>query len=288
MSLIPRDYLNSVVAIGVDNSINSSSQEKQWIATGFLVSMSEPNNINDSTVYLVTNKHVFNNRKLVYIRFNSVNGDFVRDYQVNLVDNYGNKIYTEHPNNDVDIVAMQINPLKLIGDSAVWSAFDLNNNALDLIKMNNTGVDEGSMVYSLGFPMNLVGVYKTPICRYGCISRISDAFLRPNKAYFYLVDVHSFPGNSGGPIINKAENVSVNNTPYNPTTNLIGILSANIQYKDVLVSQQTQEIRMVQTENSGLTVVHPVDKIREVVLLDWDRHRLHTNDFQKTNDEKDR
>ena len=45
---------------------------------------------------------------------------------------------------------------------------------------------------------------------------------------------------------------------------------------------------MVQTENSGLTVVHPVDKIREVVLLDWDRHRLHTNDFQKTNDEKDR
>ena len=80
----------------------------------------------------------------------------------------------------------------------------------------------------------------------------------------------------------------MNNTPYNPTTNLIGILSANIQYKDVLVSQQTQEIRMVQTENSGLTVVHPVDKIREVVLLDWDRHRLHTNDFQKTNDEKDR
>ena len=65
MSLIPRDYLNSVVAIGVDNSINSSSQEKQWIATGFLVSMSEPNNINDSTVYLVTNKHVFNNRKVV-------------------------------------------------------------------------------------------------------------------------------------------------------------------------------------------------------------------------------
>ena len=28
---------------------------------------------------------------------------------------------------------------------------------------------------------------------------------------------------------------------------------------------------MIQTENSGLTIVHPVDRIKEVVELEWQR-----------------
>jgi len=28
---------------------------------------------------------------------------------------------------------------------------------------------------------------------------------------------------------------------------------------------------MVQTENSGLTIVHPVDRIKEVVEIEWTR-----------------
>ena len=273
MSLIPRNFLNAVVAIGIDNVIGEKI-EKQWIATGFLVGLQEPNNPNSSTVYLVTNKHVFERVRLVYIRFNSVNGEFVRDYPIPLIDESGHRLFTEHPKSDVDIVAMQINPNQLIRDSAIWSAFDLDSNALNINMMMRSGVDEGSIVYSLGFPMNLVDAYKTPICRYGCISRISDAFLRQENVDFYLVDVHSFPSNSGGPIINKPENISLQGTLCNPSANLIGILSKNIQYQDVLVSQQTHQIQMVQSENSGLTIVHPVDRIREVVMLDWDRHRM--------------
>lgn len=54
---------------------------------------------------------------------------------------------------------------------------------------------------------------------------------------------------------------------------LLGVLSAYIPYRDILISQQTGETKMVQTENSGLTIVYPVDRIKEVVLLDWNRHR---------------
>ena len=54
---------------------------------------------------------------------------------------------------------------------------------------------------------------------------------------------------------------------------LVGVLSAYIPYRDILISQQTGETKMVQTENSGLTIVYPVDRIKEVVLLDWSRHR---------------
>ena len=38
-----------------------------------------------------------------------------------------------------------------------------------------------------------------------------------------------------------------------------------------MVSQQTGEAQMIQTENSGLTIVHPVDRIKEVVELEWKR-----------------
>lgn len=272
MSLIPRDYLNAVVAIGV-NSVVEGKTQKNWRATGFFVKFSEPNDPNNSTFYLITNKHVFYNIEDVIISVNAKYGDPVKDYPISLYDQSGNKLYTEHPNINVDIVAMQINPQRLIDDGAIWFAFDLYGNSLDLTMMMQTGVDEGSMVYSLGFPMNLVGEYKTPICRYGCISRISDAFLIPTDANCYLVDVHSFPGNSGGPIINKPENVALQGTASNLSANLIGVLSKNIQYEDYLISGQTNQISMVQRENSGLTIVHPVDRIREVVLLDWNRHR---------------
>lgn len=56
-------------------------------------------------------------------------------------------------------------------------------------------------------------------------------------------------------------------------TRLLGVLSAYISYRDVLISQQTQEVKMVQTENSGLTIVYSVNRIKAVVLLDWNRHR---------------
>lgn len=274
MSLIPKGFINSVVAIGVDRIV-AGKTEKVWIATGFLVSMQENNN-QQATVYLVTNKHVFQNKTVVYIRFNSINGAFVRDYPVALRDSMGRKMYTEHPKEGVDIVAMQLNPNYLISEGAIWGAIDLRCNSLDLQAMMLTGVDEGCFIYALGFPMELVGEYKAPICRLGCISRVSDAFLNPQDAISYIVDVHTFPGNSGGPIISRPENLSLMQTPSNPAANLIGILSAYIPYKDVLISQQTQDIRMVQTENSGLTIVHPVDRIKEVVLLDWDKHRQYT------------
>ena len=87
-----------------------------------------------------------------------------------------------------------------------------------------------------------------------------------------LIDAQTFPGNSGGPIISRPEPLSIMGTPSNNSSNLIGILSAYLPYKDVLISQQTGEVQMVQTENSGLTVVHPVDRIKEVVEMEWQRN----------------
>ena len=119
--------------------------------------------------------------------------------------------------------------------------------------------------------MNLVDVIKAPICRLGCISRVRDAFICHEQYPTFLIDAQTFPGNSGGPIVSRPEQMRIKGTPTNDKSNLIGILSSYIPYKDILVSQQTGEPRMIQTENSGLTVVHPVDRIKEVVELEWKR-----------------
>lgn len=94
--------------------------------------------------------------------------------------------------------------------------------------MQNTGVNEGSLVYALGFPMDLVAPIKVPICRLGCISRVTDAFLLKKGTPIFLVDTQTFPGNSGGPIVSRPEHISIGGTPSNTSANLIGILSAYI------------------------------------------------------------
>lgn len=270
MAIIPEQFMDAVVAIGVDQF--DAAGKRIWIGSGFIVGRKELQNSNFSTYYIVTNKHVIGNLRRIYVRFNSLIGDFIKDYNIILYNNMDQPLFSAHPNAETDIVAIQFTPQTLINSRSIWGAFDLSDHALTLKQMQSTGVEEGSFVYALGFPMNLVHEIKSPICRLGCISRIRDAFLLPQNNPIFLVDAQTFPGNSGGPIISRPEQMSIMGTPSNNFSNLIGILSAYLPYKDVLISQQTGEVRMIQTENSGLTVVHPVDRIKEVVEIEWQRN----------------
>lgn len=266
MSIIPMGFLNAVVALGV-----GTEDESRWIGTGFLVQRKEKNNPEKSTIYLITNKHVIANQMTLKMRFNSTDSSLVKDYNISLYNGDGTPRFSSHPNAESDVIAMRINPNALINDNSIWDAFDLEDHALTLAQMQDTGVNEGSLVYSLGFPMSLVGDIKTPICRLGCISRIYDAFVLKHETPLFLVDAQVFPGNSGGPIINRPEQMSLVGTATNDKANLIGILSSYLPYEDTLISLQTGKPRMVQSENSGLTIVHPVDRIKEVVEIEWQR-----------------
>lgn len=267
MAIIPEFFLNAVVAIGVE----LPSHEKAWIGTGFIVGRNEKDNPELRTCYLISNKHVFEKKNSIIVRFNSVGDQPILDYPIRLRDENNNKLYSEHPDEDIDIAAIQLIPQILIKDKSIWGAFNLENNALTLAQMQSTGVMEGSLIYSLGFPMNLVDNIKTPICRLGCISRVSDAFVNKENCKFFLTDVQTFPGNSGGPIIYRPETTTIAGTPTNTSANLIGILSGYITYRDTLVSQQTGRLMMITEENSGLTIVHPVDRIKEVVEIEWNK-----------------
>lgn len=267
MAIIPSFFLDAVVAL----SVESVNNEKHCIGTGFIVARKEKNNPELSTYYIVTNKHVIQNQRYIYVRFNSLGETLVKDYRVDLYDENNMPTFSAHPHDKTDVIAFQILPQTLINDKSIWGAFDLDDHALILEQMHSTGVEEGTLVYALGFPMDLVDTIKAPICRLGCISRVKDAFVLKKSTPTFLVDAQTFPGNSGGPIISRPEPVSIGGTPHNSSANLIGILSAYIPYRETLYSQQTGNARMIQEENSGLTIVHPVDRIKEVVELEWKR-----------------
>lgn len=268
MAIIPPFFMDAVVSLGV----MFPDGKKMWTGTGFLVSRKEKGYPTKATVYIITNKHVVENQSLLFVRFNRKENSGVKDLPMPLVDEKGNRCYSEHPNPKVDVVAIQINPNIIVTNHLSLNYFILDDHAITLEEMKNTGVNEGSLVYALGFPMNLVNdSVKAPICRLGCIARVADAFMIPNSAEQYLVDVHTFPGNSGGPIVNRPEHISIDGTPSNAKANLIGILSAYIPYREALFSRQTGRDRMIQEENSGLTIVHPVDRIKETVELEWQR-----------------
>lgn len=145
-------------------------------------------------------------------------------------------------------------PLHNESDADAMTSSDLRNN----------GVEEGSLIYMLGYPMGLVNQYSSlPICRLGCIARIGEAQIQ--EQHNILVDIQNFPGNSGSPIINRPELISISGTQNLDRSVLVGIVHSYIPYQETLINSQTGKMVEIRSENSGLALVHPVEYIREII-----------------------
>ena len=78
------------------------------------------------------------------------------------------KLYYEHPNTYVDIAIIPLNG-KFITDSNIdFAAFDIDKHAMTSEELRFEGVDEGTLIHMLGFPIGLVNINSNlPICRLG-------------------------------------------------------------------------------------------------------------------------
>lgn len=268
MSIIPRFFMEATVALG-----RSATPAPQWCATGFVVGRFEGvlNGIDKFSTYLITNKHVVENEGKMVIQVNLVNG--VKEYLIDLFDEHSAPKYSVHQSADVIACHININPA--LSEGAQLPFFDLRQHSLTLQQMRDTGVCEGGLAYTLGFPVSIANDFvnttvKSPICRMGCISRVENVY-HDSRAKYFLIDATTFPGNSGGPVISRPESLSITDTPYNTSANLIGLVSAYLPYREILCSTQTHQQRMINEENSGLTVVVSVDCIKEVVEIERTR-----------------
>lgn len=269
VAIIPKFFFDATVAIGIE-----IEDDVKCIGTGFLVGRKEDDNTDNYTIYLITNYHVVEKKDSVVVRFNQKNSGNCRDYNITLTED-NNELFSKHK--AADIIAIRISPDFLKVNNSEYNWFALDNHALTLSQMRETDVVEGCIVYSLGFPINMIGTNrKTPICRIGCISRVSDLFEKGNTNNEFLIDLQTLPGNSGAPVINRPESSHIEGTTHNSSSNLIGIIVGTIDYSekcDVSENCEEKTCAKLYEKNSGFAVVHPVDTIIEVVEQEYYRRR---------------
>lgn len=263
MALIPKFFLDCVVAIGVP----SEKEQVKWIASGFLYGdfVKELDEAIRYNVYLITNRHVFEELKQVFLRFNPRAKEPAKTYLLDLVDKQSKKkLWAPHPNSNIDIAVEPVN-IKLLREEGIQFAyFQSDQHVATLDKIGEVGITEGDFVYTLGFPMGLVGPERNyVIARSGNIARIQDAIDR--KSNEFLIDAFTFPGNSGGPVVTKPEAIAIQNTKAISSAYLVGVIQSYVPYQDVAVSTQTQQPRVIFEENSGLTAVIPIDFVIEAI-----------------------
>lgn len=207
MSIIPNDYFKCVLALGRE-------PESKWIATGFLCSKV----VGEKQYhFLVTNKHVFEDKKELYVRLYNKKTKEYESLRVSLVGPQGGMLYSAHPTEDVS--AAVIHAGLLIDEGFTWIGFDVEKGMMSSSDYYDEGGDVGSRVFMLGFPMGLVDINKNaPICRGGYLARKEETG--------YLLDIQNFPGNSGSPIISCPELVAVPGTKAMKSCALIGIVSS--------------------------------------------------------------
>lgn len=266
MAMIPPFFMDCVVAIGVDDP----GGKRSWVASGFLygerTTVKETARTKAYRVYLITNRHVLEGWKRVYLRFNPQSDEPAVESPVDLLDSQGKPLWTVHPNSEIDVAAIPIN-FQALRDHALQVAFfQADQHVATTGKLNELGVVEGDFVYVLGFPMGLAGDRRgTVIVRSGTLARIRDTLKGTNPRF--LVDAFVFPGNSGGPVILKPEAAAIEGTPAQNAAYLIGIVYSYVPYQDVAMSLQTKRPRVVFEENSGLAAVYPIDFVKETVRL---------------------
>jgi len=260
MALIPPFFLDCVVSIGV-----AKQGQKNWIGTGFIVGRPFED-VNGKKLYhtfLVTNKHVLENKRNIILRFNSLENSPALDYPIDLYPD-GQSIWVGHTSPSVDIAAFYINPETLKNDAAQFQFFRMDEHTMSVTDMKSCGVSEGDGIFVLGFPMGIVAPQQNyVIARTGAIARIRDVI--EGQQAPYLIDATIFPGNSGGPVVIRPEAIAIHGTETIKRAALIGIVKSYVPYKDVAISQQTGKPRVIFEENSGLALVETVDNIVSTV-----------------------
>jgi len=263
--------MDCVVAIGIQQKSNNKVN-KTWIGTGFLFGKFAKAHADDPakkdyTVYLVTNKHVIKRHRSIILRFNPQTNQPAKDYPVNLYDKEGVQLWTGHANPNVDVAVLRINLQPIHAEGMKYGLFKSDTDAITSVDMQTNGLSEGDFIYALGFPMGLVSKDRQHVMvRSGIIARIRDLYEK--RSSDYTVDAFVFPGNSGGPIITKPEMISIQGTSPYRKASLVGIIKSYIPYQDVAISKQTSRPRVIFEENTGLSLVEPVDRILETIELD--------------------
>lgn len=266
MALLAPHFLNSVVAIGA-KADDAPDSDIQWIGTGFIYGANADASGSKLYPFLVTNQHVLEGAGTFAVKMNRRDGQPANAYPFSLESVRHN--ITTHPDG-LDVVVLRIPADVWNVDQAATSVIP-ESQSLSRESALEIGMSEGDGVFAIGFPMGLVGYEDqiVPIVRQGCLARVQDWL--SGRSRNILIDTNIFPGNSGGPVFLRPTTVAIDGTKANSTSYLIGMASGYIPYREMATSSQTNRIRAVFEENSGIAEIVPSDVIMETIQIAMQR-----------------
>ena len=110
MTLLPPGFLDNVIAIGG----RTPEGKTFWIASGFLYGHKILGKDDQYDIFLVTCKHVLQDKKSIVIRLNNQDGQTSKEFDVYLQDKEGKNNYFIHQNKEIDCALLHLSPRKLI------------------------------------------------------------------------------------------------------------------------------------------------------------------------------
>ena len=256
MALIPAGYMKAIVSLGI------SEDSFAHVGTGFLYHhpLWEKEGRTHYHPFLVTNKHVLDGG-IRDIRFNHPG---YGSLEILSIESVTDGDWTVHPNGaDVAVIPLLSPGPLTLGRKVMESEIFLGDVGTPSDE-EFARIVEGNGIFLIGFPLGLTGdAFNYPIVRSGVISRIQDWFSGLEDTF--LIDAPAFPGNSGGPVIVRPDTAAISGTIPITHALLIGMVSQNIRSREVAVSAQTGEQRVVFLENTGLSRVVPVSAIKDTL-----------------------
>lgn len=278
MALLHPNFLKSLVAIG-DRSRNEFNCKATGFLIGFIVRNSKDPEKRKYRVFLATNRHVFEGREFVDLRFNKKNGKS-KVFRQSLRFSNQEPRWLAHRYKKVDLALLMISTQILEANDIDY--FFINEEFCAYFKdFKKIGISIGDDIYILGYPLGLAGKVQNYACiKSGIIARFDKELVRENKAY--LIDASVFPGNSGGPVILKPVIASIDGTKAVAKPYLLGIISSSIPYEEELYTHQTipPSVVSLERENSGLAFVVTTDFLSQI-FKSWIKKKKDIEKAQK-------
>ena len=250
LMLLKQEFQKSVVPLKYNDVI---------IGTGFLIGLEtgekDENYQKIHRFFLCTCKHVISSSSAPnQVTLNT------RNSTANFTINREN--WLQHTDNSVDLAILPIKSPSSVNPDTEYYFIKESDMKFDLLN----SVYPGDGVFTMGFPMRLSGDKQNyPITRGGTIARIDPECLKEGS---FLVDSFLFPGNSGGPIFNKPESLSVLGNPLEQSF-LLGICAKYLSYKEPCVSEQTGDVIMTLIQHSGLSEIVPIKYAKDIYTANF-------------------
>jgi len=242
--------------------------------TGFVVGYPSKTKPDEVIPFVVTARHVIGENQRIFVRYSTTDPKKpgLAEYDVGAMRQAGD--FFPHPDEGVDIAIFRI---------PAWSAAKLNFVPYDLVATKQ--VFEGEDIQPTDriiFPsllMNFIGTGRNyPVMRNGAIALIPDERVPlkfkvgdreiSTEQNVLLVNATSMPGASGSPVfLDPGPRIKANQYNLGGTkTYLLGVMHGFYQTAPrELTNVETTGAKQMFQENSGIAIVFPSWRIREIV-----------------------